>query len=160
MNSAYLHLLINHIPVILAPLGAIVAIIALLTRRRAVWLYAVATLTLSGLSAYPVMATGDAAGDFVKDNVPGVSRAAIEAHGDAGDTTMWVLLAAGAVAAYAWWRLTRKELTPLPLWLGVLIVVLGIASAGMVSYTAVKGGYIIHKEAHMTPPAPTPIPAH
>ena len=149
MNVAYLHLLINHVPVILAPLGAATAILAFLTKKRAVWLYAVATLTLSGLSAYPVMLTGDMAEDVVKHNVSGVSRAAIEEHSDAGEITMWVLLAAGLIAAYAWWRMARDpRYTLLPTWLSALVILGGIAAAGSVTWASVEGGYIIHKEAH------------
>jgi hypothetical protein len=149
MNAAYFHLLINHIPVILAPLGAAAAILAFIMRKRAIWLYAVACLTLSGLSAYPVMATGDAARRVVRDRVPSVSRATLEDHEEAGDITMWVLLAAGLVSAYAWWRTVRDpRYTTLPTWLEVLIIVTAIAAAGSVTWASWEGGMIIHKEAH------------
>lgn len=163
INPAYLHLLINHIPVILAPLGFFVAILAAITRRRAVWLYALATLTLAGISAWPVMATGDAAGDFVRHNVPGVSREAIDSHEESGDTVMWVLLVGGAVAAYGWWRMGRRDAERLPIWLVALVLLTSAASAVGVTITSVKGGEIIHKEAHMKPgsklPGATPAPA-
>lgn len=151
MNPAYLHLLINHIPVILAPLGFFVAILALITRRRAVWLYALATLTLAGISAWPVMATGDAAGDFVRHNVPGVSREAIESHEESGDTVMWVLIVGGVISAYAWFRLGRQPNERLPMWLVALVLVTGAFSTVGVTITSLKGGEIIHKEAHMAP---------
>lgn len=151
MNPAYLHLLINHIPVILAPLGFLVAILALITRRRAVWLYALATLTLAGISAYPVMATGDAAGDFLKDHVANVDRKAIESHEESGDTEMWVLIVAGVIAAYGWWRLWRRGAEPLPMWLAALVIISAGFSAVGVTITSLKGGDIIHKEAHMAP---------
>lgn len=157
MNWAYVHLLINHVPVILAPLGFVVAILALITKRRSVWLYALATLTLSGLSAYPVMATGDEASDIVRHAVPGVSREAIHDHEEAGDTAMWFLLAAGAVAAGAWWRMTRQRpQETLPGWLVGLVLLTGAGAAGMVSYASLEGGYIMHKEAHQTPPPEQP----
>lgn len=151
MNPAYLHLLINHIPVILAPLGFFVAILALITRRRAVWLYALATLTLAGISAYPVMTTGDAAGDYLKDHVTNVDKKAIESHEDSGDTEMWVLIVAGVIAAYAWWRLGRREIEQLPMWLVALVIISSGFSAVGVTITALKGGDIMHKEAHMAP---------
>lgn len=156
MNWAYLHLLINHVPVILAPLGFVVAIVALVTKRRSVWLYALATLTLSGLSAYPVMATGDEASHIVR-RIPGVSRDAIEEHEESGDTAMWFLLAAGVVAAYAWWRMTKQRPhETLPGWLVGLVLLTGAGAAGMVSYASLEGGYIMHKEAHQTPPPEQP----
>lgn len=158
MNPAYLHLLINHVPVILAPLGFVAALLALVTRRRTVWLYALATLTLAGISAYPVMATGDSAEDYVKEHVVNVDRKAIESHGDSGDTTMWILIVGGVLAAYGWWRLSRPEALPLPMWLAALILVTGLFSTIGVTITSLKGGEIMHKEAHL-PPGTHPINA-
>lgn len=156
MNAAYLHLLINHVPVILAPLGFVAALIALVTRHRTVWLYALATITLAGLSAYPVMATGDGAADVVRKAVPTVQRQAIHRHGDAGDTTMWVLIVAGVAAAYGWWRLGKED-RPFPLWLAALVVLTSGAATAAVTYTSYTGGFIIHNEAHQAvPPGPPP----
>lgn len=151
MNWAYVHLLINHVPVILAPLGFAVAILALITRRRAVWLYALASLTLAGVSAYPVMATGDEASHIVRRAIPNVNRDAIEEHEEAGDTAMWILLAGGVVAAYAWWRMGRNGAERLPTWLVGLVLLSGAASTVGVTIASLKGGDIIHKEAHVAP---------
>ena len=158
MNPAYLHLLINHVPVILAPIGFVAALLGLVTKRRTVWLYALATLTLAGLSAYPVMATGDEAGDFVKEHVANVDRKAIESHEESGDTAMWILLVGGALAAYGWWRLSRRDALPLPMWLAGLILLTALGSTIGVTITSLKGGEIIHKEAHL-PPGTPPINA-
>ena len=151
MNWAYVHLLINHVPVILAPLGFAVAILALITRRRAVWLYALASLTLAGISAYPVMATGDEASHIVRRAIPNVDRDAIEEHEESGDTAMWFLLASGVVAAYAWWRLGRRIEDRLPTWLVALVLLTGAASTVEVTIASLKGGEIIHKEGHVAP---------
>lgn len=155
MNPAYLHLLINHVPVILAPLGFLVVLLALITKRRAVWLYALATLTLAGISAYPVMATGDAAGDFLKAHVAHVDREAIESHEESGDTVMWVLIVGGLIAAYGWLRLGRQREAALPIWLiGLVLVSAGFSTVG-VTVTALKGGDIMHKEEHIAPASDT-----
>lgn len=45
----YAHLLVNHFSVILAYVGLAAILLAAVRRRRALWLYAVATLTLAGL---------------------------------------------------------------------------------------------------------------
>jgi len=153
-NGAYLHVLINHVPVILAPIGAFAVILAWLTGRRGVWLYALATLTLAGISAYPVSATGDLAEDVVVHTVAGVSRAAIHAHEESADLALWLLLGAGIVAAYGWWRLVRApEHTPktvLPAWLRVFTLLLSLCAAGAVTVASEKAGYIIHHEIHVT----------
>src|SRR5690242_16627936 len=47
MNWPYVHTLINHFPIILVVMGAAAAVTALVLRRRGIWLYSVASLTLA-----------------------------------------------------------------------------------------------------------------
>jgi len=165
MDMAYVHTAINHFPIILAMLGAAAAIASLVWRRRAVWLYAVATLTLAGLSVYPVRWTGHQAEHSMED-MWYVTRDAIHDHEEAGDRAMWVLLAVGLVSAYAWWRAARyRELSHsrrdeyAPTWLRAVVVLGGLAAAGMVSYAAKLSDPILHYSPRLQhPPAPG-IPA-
>lgn len=166
-NGAYIHLLINHVPVILAPIGTVAVLLAWLTGRRAIWLYALATLTFAGISAYPVMATGHSAEHTVRELVHDASRSALHNHEEAGESTMWALLAVGAVAAYAWWRLATQPIpsgitqsksmmdAAIPLWLRLLVLVLAAFATAGVTYTSEQGGYIIHHEAHPGTPVDT-----
>ena len=152
MDAAYLHLLVNHIPIILTLIGAVAAVLAIATRRRAVWLYALASLTISGVSAYPVMLTGHAAEDIMKDKWY-VTRDAIKEHEEAGETAMWVLMAMGAVSAYAWWRLLRRDQTGVPpTWLGALVVVVSIAGVGTTTIAAYRGGNIVYYSPKLASP--------
>ena len=66
MDGAYLHILINHFPIILSLIGAAAAIVFLFRPRRALWLYAVASLTLAGLAAYPTKFTGGLAEESIE----------------------------------------------------------------------------------------------
>ena len=149
-NGAYLHLLINHIPVILAPLGALALILAWLTQRRAVWLYGLATVTLAGISAYPTMATGHSAEHLVVHTVVGVDRSTVHEHEESGELAMWILLASGIVSAYGWWRLAKSGTYDgaLPLWMRALTLLFALAGAGVATYASYTAGYIIHHEIH------------
>jgi hypothetical protein len=153
-NWAHIHLLINHFPIILTLLGLAAAILALVTRRRTVWLYAVATLTLSGLSVVPVDLTGDAAADIMKDKWY-VVKDSIHAHDDMAGNTEWVVLIMGVASAYAWWRLVRRGADgTLPAWLRAVVVVTALAGAGLASYTAYLGGNIVYGSPRLaTPPS-------
>lgn len=152
IDAAYLHLLVNHVPIILTGVGAAAAILALIVRRRAVWLYAVASLTISGATAYPVMLTGDAAGDMMKDKWY-VTRESIDEHEESGETAMWVLIVMGAVSGYAWWRLVRRDQTGVPpLWLGVLVVVTSLAGVGTTTIAAYRGGNIVYYSPKLASP--------
>jgi hypothetical protein len=152
MNWPYIHTLINHFPIILTVVGCAVLVLALITNRRGVWLYALATLTLSGLSVYPVHFTGDQAAHALQHTWY-VVRDMVEAHDHAAGPAMMSILAMGAASAYAWWRMLRRERTGLPpVWLRLLVVVLAAAGIGTVTWAAYLGGKIIHESPKLTAP--------
>jgi hypothetical protein len=160
VDTAYVHILVNHFPIVLAFLSVAGAIASFIWRRRAVWLYAVATLTLAGLSAYPVMLTGHGA-EHSMEHMWYVPRSAIHAHEEAGELATWILLAAGVVAAYAWWRATRParlgELPPA--WLRALVLVGALAAGGATAYAAKMSDPIMHYSPRLQHPPAIGIPA-
>ena len=162
MDGAYVHIAINHFPIILALLGAAAAVASFIWRRRAVWLYAVATLTLAGLSVYPVKLSGDMAEESM-EKMPYVTREAIHEHEEAAELAMWILIGTGVLSAYAWWRALqsapRDETFATPTWLRALVTIGALASAGATSYAAKLSDPIMHYSPELPhPPAPG-IPA-
>jgi uncharacterized membrane protein len=159
-DAPHVHLLVNHFPIILTILGLGAAIIALLTRRRGAWVYAVATLTLSGLTAFPVDLTGDYAADVMKHKWY-VVKDSIKAHDNMAGITMWILIVMGVVSAYAWWRLARRGAdASLPAWLRALIVALAVAGTATGSYAAYLGGQIVYGSPRLlTAPSGGALPA-
>lgn len=153
-NWPYVHTLINHFPIVLSVIATAVIVVALITGRRAIWLYGLATLVLAGLSVYPAYFTGDQASDTMR-HVWYVVPAMISAHSDAADYALWAILLAGVVAAYAWWRMTRRGAPPeLPGTLRVLVVITALLGLGTVTYAAYLGGKIVHESPKLaTPPA-------
>src|SRR5262245_33887239 len=106
MDGHAWHLMLNHFPVILSMVGAAAAVVAFLTRRRSVLLYALVTLTLAGLSSYPVLRTGHAAQELLKERWY-VDRDELDEHHDSGERTHLILLATGIVSGAALWRTLR-----------------------------------------------------
>ena len=157
MNWPYIHIMINHFPIILTVVGSAVLVLALIVRQRALWLYALATLTLAGLAIYPVYFTGDQAGDAVEHTWYILQSAVHEHDLAAGFALAWTLLA-GAASAYAWWRMVRREPTTLPpVWLRVVVALLAAFAVSTVIRTAYLGGQIVHESPKLaTPPAGTP----
>jgi hypothetical protein len=162
INGAYVHILINHFPIILSLLGAAAAVLALFRRRRTLWTYAVATLTLAGLSAYPTVFTGQQAEHSI-EKMPYASRRTIHDHEEAGELAMWVLIVTGVIAAYAWWRTSqsapRDETFDAPTWLRILVAAGGVASAGTAGYAAKLSDPILHYSPNLPHPAAPGIPA-
>ena len=154
MNWPYVHTLINHFPIILMVVGTGVLVLALIVRRRGVWLYALATLTLAGLSIYPAYFTGDQAAHAVRTTWY-VVRSMVEEHDSAAGYALFSTLIVGAASAYAWWRMLRREIGALPpVWLRVVVTVLAVFGLSVIARTAYLGGQIVHDSPKLqAPPA-------
>ena len=160
MNWPYIHTLVNHFPIILSVVGTAVLILALIVRRRAVFLYAFVTLTLAGLSAYPAFFTGDEAADAQRHTWY-IVQSMIREHDAAAGFALWSLLIAGAIGAYAWWRMLKREPLVLPpVWLRVVVTIIAVWSLSVVVRTAYLGGQIVHESPRLASPPPgfTPPP--
>jgi len=139
----YAHLLINHFPVVLSVAALSVAVLALLFNRRGLWLTAMGALTAAGVFVYPVFFTGNKADHALKDPWyihPGV----IEAHDEAALWALWLILIAGAFAAWSWWRSLKRPAEAIPGWMRAGVVVAALAAVSVVARTAYLGGKIIH----------------
>jgi len=154
MNWPYIHTLINHFPIILSVLGTAALLLALIVRRRAVWLYALATLTLAGLSVWPAYFTGDQAADAVRGTWY-IVESMVREHDAAAGFALWSVIISGLTSAYTWWRMVKREPTLLPpVWLRTVTAVLAVWSLSVVVRTAYLGGEIVHDSPKLaTPPA-------
>lgn len=158
MNWPYTHTLINHFPIVLTVVGSAVLLLALFVRRRGLWLYALATLTLAGLSVYPVFFTGDEASDALR-NTWYVVRAAVEEHDQSAGYALVCLLLLGVASAYAWWRMIRRDVMGLPpVWLRTVVAVLAAFGLSIVARTAYLGGKIIHDSPALQASPPNGAP--
>lgn len=158
MNWPYIHITINHFPIILSVVGTAVLILALIMRRRGIWLYALATLTLAGLSIYPTYLSGDEASDTLRHTWY-VVQSAVQEHDEAAGFALWSVLITGAVCAYTWWRMMRREPQGLPpVWLRVVVAVVAIWSLSVVARTAYLGGLIVHESPRLASPPPGFVP--
>jgi hypothetical protein len=112
-SLAHVHLLLNHIPIIVTALGLLVLVIAMTKRRDdlarvSFWLF-----VGSAFSALPTYLTGDSAEHAVED-MPGVTEALIHAHEDAA---VWGAIIVGILGVFALWALWRyRRPAALPAW--------------------------------------------
>lgn len=144
MNWPYLHTLINHFPIVLSSVGTAAVVLALITGRRGVWLFALATLTLAGVAIYPAYLTGDNAWHTLR-GVWYIERADVQEHDAAASFALLAMFAIGALSGYAWWRMLKREVLALPpRWLRVSVVLLAIFSFTVIARTSYLGGEIIH----------------
>ncbi|HCU10754.1 MAG TPA: hypothetical protein DGB72_01350 [Gemmatimonadetes bacterium] len=143
LSWPYTHLLINHFPVVLSISALAVSILALLLGRRGLWLTAMGALTAAGASIYPVFFTGNKA-DHALNDPWYIHPGTIEAHDQFATIALWVILIAGAFAAYSWWRSLKQPADLIPGWMRAGVFVGALAAAGIVAYTSFLGGQIIH----------------
>jgi uncharacterized membrane protein len=144
MSWPYLHLLINHFPVVLSVAALAVVIMALLLNRRGLWLTAMGALTAAGVFIYPVHFTGDEA-DHALNDPWYIHPWTIEAHDQAAGWALWVILIAGAFAAYSWWRSLKKPAEVIPVWMRAGLLVGALGAVSTVARTAYLGGKITHE---------------
>jgi uncharacterized membrane protein len=139
----YAHLLINHFPVVLSVAALSAAILALLLNRRGLWLTAMGSLTAAGLFVYPVFFTGNEA-DHALNDPWYIHPGTIEAHDKAAGFALWVILIAGAFAAYSWWRSLKRPAEVMPSWMRAGVLIGALLAVSIVARTAYLGGKIIH----------------
>lgn len=163
MDPAYLHILINHFPIILAVIGAAAAVLSVFVRGRSTWIYATASLTMAGLLAYPTVFTGQRAEDSLRP-MWYVAKGTMHTHEDAGEIAMYVLIVTALISAYAWWRATRRYLREneaiAPGWLRAAVIVGGLASAGTAGWAAKQADPILHYSPRLPHPSAPGIPAN
>lgn len=155
----YVHLLINHFPVVLATMGFFAVVGALVTGKRGLWLYAMGTLTIAGLIIYPVHFSGDEASHAMR-SVWYIKRDAVHVHDDSAGITMFLTLLVGAISAYGWWRALKRRDEIIPSWIRAAVTIGAVAAFGCASYTSYLGGKIIHEAPILElPTAPAGLPA-
>jgi uncharacterized membrane protein len=152
MNERELHLVLNHFPVILSVMALVASLLALVTKSRAAWLYAAASLTVAGLFSYPTFITGHGAHEVLEDLWYVKADSWSEHQKAAGFANVFLLLG-GAFAAYAWWKLTRTKDARIARWIQVVLVLASAMGATTVGRAAWLGGKVIREqEALKVPP--------
>lgn len=156
MDSAYLHLVTNHIPIIGIPFA--LAILLLGIWRKSVELKAAAFLifTVLGIATLGVFLLGQGGEDFVEE-LSGISHDAIEDHEKMGLVSLIAVGITAIVSAFG--LIFYKGFSVLkrhsfdenfslifPAWLTFLVLLLAILSAAILGYTGKLGGKIRHTE--------------
>jgi len=154
MDWPYIHTLVNHFPIVLTVVGSAVLVLALITKRPGLWIYALATLTLAGLAIYPTYFTGDEAADAQRQTWY-IVRSMVREHDESAGWALGAVLVLGAVSGYAWWRMVRRDAGRIPpAWLRSVLAIVTALGLAIVVRTAYLGGQIVHESPRLrVPPA-------
>jgi hypothetical protein len=154
MNSAHLHLILNHLPVIGTLFLVLLIIAGLLQNSGQVQKTSLVFAVIVALTAIPAYLTGNPA-ESVVEHLDGISRPAILNHRQFAETALTITLLVGGLALLGLIAFRQREKPPLGFMVAVLV--LAIISAGTMAWTADLGGKIRHPESLEEPAFPPSI---
>lgn len=146
MNDAYLHLVINHLPVFSMLFGLIILIWGLFKKNIPFQKLAMVLFVVGAVASYVAVETGEGAEDVVEEYAPSISHDLIHDHEEAAEISMWLSIVAGGISLLGLFIIGENHRYDKIL--AAVLVVTALASVGMLMYTAYEGGKIRHPEAH------------
>lgn len=142
-SSAHLHLLINHLPVFGTAFLLLMLLYAIGKKNQAALRLNFVLVILLGLLTIPVFISGENAEGSVK-GIEGIDEEAIEPHEEFAKPSLIVMeITAGLALIGLLIGLIKKTI---PLWFAVIVLLLLLATQGMMIYTSHLGGKISHSE--------------
>ena len=143
MDLLYIHLLLNHVPVIGGVGAALILAVGMLRRSREITVIGLVALIVVALFAIPVYLTGEPAEERA-EKLPGVTKSLIETHEEAAEIAFIAMEIAGAVALLTliMWRLRREPFTPGT----VVALIAAVVATALIARAAAAGGEIRHTE--------------
>ena len=143
MNWAYLHLVINHFPIIGVMIGTMLLMAGMAFNNQGVKISGLATIVFAALVSILAYTTGDPAEEAVK-GLPDVARSLISRHEGIAAIAMYILVPAGLMAAISLYSLLKNEKSVKLM--AIITLVLALASSAVMVYVGRTGGQIKHSE--------------
>lgn len=155
-TPTHLHLLLNHFPTIGFIIGLSLFVVSLITKGEQLKMGSLAVLVAISIITIPTYITGNAAGEVIciATNLPGqcpdgvTSRSLIEQHEGAALISLAFMVITGGFAWLGLWQWRRFG--AMATWNQGAVLVLGVATFGLVSRAAALGGEIRHPEIRVT----------
>ncbi|HCS20859.1 MAG TPA: hypothetical protein DIW47_09940 [Bacteroidetes bacterium] len=150
MNTAHLHLLLNHLPMIGTVMGTLILIAGFLLKNNpTIKQTALGVLIFSALTAIPANLTGEGAEELV-EKLPGISETNIETHEDLGKLFLIVMLLLGSLSLLTFLASLFK--TKFSSALYILVLVFSIGTSVFAKTVGTSGGEIRHSEIRSDAP--------
>jgi hypothetical protein len=142
-NSAHLHLILNHFPVIGTAFVVFAFGYGVFTNNDKIKKLSMFILVLVGLITIPVFLSGGKAAGLVR-GIEGVFEEHIEPHEEFAKIS-FISMEITAFVSLLGFVLFRSEKN-IPAWFGIMLLILMLAVTGMMLYTSHLGGRISHYE--------------
>jgi uncharacterized membrane protein len=143
MNWPYLHVIINHFPIIGVIIGTLILISGMIFKNEGMKISGLGTIVFAALIAILVDLTGDPAKDAVK-GMPDFVESLISRHEDIASIAMFILIPTGLLATLTIFSILKKERSVR--FLTILTLILSVISCVAVGFAGRTGGQIRHTE--------------
>lgn len=143
MEAVHLHLLINHVPILLTIFSVLIMLWGMLKSEKAYINLALTGFIIAGVFSIVAFQSGEASEDAV-ETLAGISESYIHDHEEVAEIAniMAIILAVFSISAFIIKKYKPALFKPVK----ILVILLGFISSGMFSYTAYLGGNIRHTE--------------
>ncbi|MBD1384330.1 hypothetical protein IDJ75_03500 [Mucilaginibacter rigui] len=143
MNQTHIHLLITHLPIVGAVLGAFVLAHGIWRKSNTTLIAAYNLLIISAIGAGIAYATGEGAEETV-EHLQGISKNVIEEHAESALISLVSLLITGGIAAIGLFVTLKSTAFNRPV--ALLALTAALVSFGFIARTGYSGGQIRHTE--------------
>ena len=166
METAYLHIVTNHLPIIGVPLALVLLVMGFWRKSDDLKTAAFLIFVFLGLATLVTFLLGQAGEDFVEE-LAGVSEHAIDEHEDFARFALALVMVTAIFSLFAILRFQglsflRRRITsseglidgevsagpssPYPMWITLAVLFFAMLSGGVLGYTGKLGGMIRHTE--------------
>lgn len=143
MNDAHLHLVLNHLPIIIPVIGLIIMIGGLIWKSEIVKRTAYLAFILGALATIPTFATGEGSEEII-ENLAGINEKFIKTHEEIAETFAILCYVLGGISLLGLWaNFYEKSFSGIITFITILICGVTLYFAKQIGAT---GGEIRHIE--------------
>jgi uncharacterized membrane protein len=143
MNSAHIHLLFNHFPIIGSIFSSLVLAFGVIRKNEVIIKTGLSLFVLTALLALPAFFSGEGAEDIL-ESIGQKNESLIEKHEELAEKAFWFCEIAGAISAFAIFSLWRKKKFAFSL--ASIALLAGFINIYLFTVTGNTGGEIRHSE--------------
>lgn len=154
MNPVWLHLLVNHIPIIATSLAVLVVAVGFIVKNNTIKQVGLVLYVVTGLTVYAANFTGEPAEDKI-EHIDGISKKQIHAHEEAAE--LMVTLTSIALALALLHLFNRPSNTAVQRWVLIAFLVVGVGASVQGVITGHEGGLIRRPDLGGLPATPAPV---
>jgi len=142
MNTAQIHLALNHAPLILSIAGGIILLVGIIRKNESFKTLSLIFLIAGAAFTAPVFLTGEGT-EVLTEHLPGVNETAIEKHESWAKISLIIIVITGVTALAALFFQRKGNMFRLT---SFLLLCLSVVAFGSMAQTAHLGGLIRHSE--------------